>query len=98
MDVVSNLISPLNSRFDTVDKSIREISSRLEVIGDQVEERIDAKFERRFGSIENEVKQMKEHLKVLDGVGLTGQTGITDLALNSGIADLALNPRGSRPP
>ena len=98
VDMVSNLISPLNSRFDTVDKSIREISSRLEVIGDQVEERIDAKFERRFGSIENEVKQMKEHLKVLDGVGLTGQTGITDLALNSGIADLALNPRGSRPP
>jgi len=76
VDVVSNLISPLNSRFDTVDKSIRE-------------ERIDAKFERRFGSIENEVKQMKEHLKVLDGVGLTCQTGI---------ADLALNPRGSRPP
>jgi len=39
------------------------MSSRLEVIGDQVESRIDAKFERRFASIENEVKHMKEHLK-----------------------------------
>jgi len=44
VDVVSKLISPLNSRFDTVDTSIKEISSRLEVIGDQVKARIDAKF------------------------------------------------------
>jgi len=82
VDMVSNLISPLNSRFDTADKSIKEMSSRREVIGDQVEERIDAKFERRFGSIENEVKQMKEHLKVI-GVGLLGQTGIAYSTLNS---------------
>jgi len=82
VDVVSNLISPLNSRYDTVDNSIKEMSSCLEVIGDQVEARIDAKFERRFASIENEVKQMKEHLKVI-GVGLTGQTGIANSKLNS---------------
>jgi len=84
VDAVSNLISPLNSRFDTVDNNIKEMSSRLEVIGDQVESRIYAKFERRFASIENEVKQMKEHLKVI-GVGLTGQTGIVDLELNSSL-------------
>ena len=51
MDVVSNLISRLNSRFDTVDTSIKEMSSRLEVIGDQVEARTDGKFEIMFGSI-----------------------------------------------
>ena len=63
VDVVFKLISHLNSRFDTVDTSIKEMSSHIEkVIGDQVEARIDAKFESRFGSIENEFKQMKKHL------------------------------------
>ena len=36
VDVVSKLISPLNSKFDIVDTSIKEMSSSLEVIGDQV--------------------------------------------------------------
>nr|AAD23020.1 hypothetical protein [Arabidopsis thaliana] len=65
VDVVSNLISPLNSRFDTVDTSIKEMSSRLDVIGCQIESSVEAKFEGRFGSIENDVKQIKEQLKAI---------------------------------
>ena len=65
VDVVSNLISPLNSRFDTVDTSIKEMSSRLDVIGCQIESSVEAKFEGRFGSIKNDVKQIKEQLKAI---------------------------------
>ena len=65
VDVVFKLISHLNSRFDTVDTSIKEMSSRLDVIGCQIESSVEAKFEGRFGSIENDVKQIKEQLKAI---------------------------------
>ena len=81
VDVVSNLISPLNSRFDTVDNSIKGMSSRLDVIGVQVESRIDAKFERRFGSNENDVKQIKEHLKGISDSELNSTSYIRDMFL-----------------
>ena len=81
VDVVSNLISPLNSRFDTVDNNIKGMSSRLDVIGVQVESRIDAKFERRFGSNENDVKQIKEHLKGISDSELNSTSYIRDMFL-----------------
>ena len=81
VDVVSNLISPLNSRFDTVDNSIKDMSSRLDVIGVQVESKVEAKFERRFASIENDVKQIKEHLKGIADSELNSTSYIRDMFL-----------------
>ncbi|KAG7567959.1 hypothetical protein ISN45_Aa04g007920 [Arabidopsis thaliana x Arabidopsis arenosa] len=68
---VVDMVNQLNSRFDTVDTSIRDVSSNLEkVIGDRLEARVDAKFESRFGSMEKEFKQMKERLNAMEqGLG-----------------------------
>ncbi|KAG7533332.1 hypothetical protein ISN45_Aa08g009710 [Arabidopsis thaliana x Arabidopsis arenosa] len=68
---VVDLVKQLNSRFDTVDTSIKEVSSNMEkVIGDRVEARMDEKFEY----MEKELKQMKERLNAIEqGVGKSGE-------------------------
>ncbi|KAG7563950.1 Ulp1 protease family C-terminal catalytic domain [Arabidopsis suecica] len=70
---VVDLVKQLNSRFDTVDTSIKEVSSNMEkVIGDRVEARMDEKFEY----MEKELKQMKERLNAIEqGVGKSGEIG-----------------------
>lgn len=70
---VVDLVKQLNSRFDTVDTSIKEVSSNMEkVIGDRVEARMDEKFEY----MEKELKQMKERLNAIEqGVGKSGENG-----------------------
>jgi len=72
---VVDMVSKLTSSFNTVDTSIREMSSNLEkVIGDRVEAKMDAKLESGFGYIDSEFKQKKEHLNVMAmGVEQTDQ-------------------------